>query len=113
MSEHDSIGIDNCPSIPFIEGKILLKISGFGVRNNLGHPVHVFTRTGLHQAAGVLPGLIRDIMSVGKKMFAEIFHKRYKTTTSDGQCRLRGGICISPWVTVLFLSSGSLSCKKL
>ena len=37
--------IDHCLRIPFAVGEKLVKIPGFGVRVNLGHPVHVFTQT--------------------------------------------------------------------
>ena len=75
------------PGIPFGMCEKLLKIARSGVRDNFGHPIHVFPRTGLHQTASVLARLIADVMGVTGKMVRVGFHKRNKAPADAGERR--------------------------
>jgi hypothetical protein len=99
--------INHTARIPFAVGQKLLQVSGLGIRYSLRHPVHVFTRPCLHQAARILPGFVRYIMPVGAEMVAEAPHKRHKAPADAGERRLRGGIRYSP--LVMGLSDGCVS----
>ena len=92
--------IDNGSGVPFGVGQKLLKISRFGPRYNLGHAVHVFAGTRLHQATCVLASFVRYIVAIGLKMMTETFHEGHKTPP-DASKRLRGRISFPPGFTVL------------
>ena len=99
--------IDNTARIPFAVGQKLLEIAGLGIRDNFCHPVHVFTRPRLHETAGVLPRLFRNIVAVGAEMVAEALHNGHKAPADAGERRLRGGIRFSP--LGMALSAGCVS----
>jgi len=99
--------IDDAARIPFAVGQKLLEIAGLGIRDDFRHPVHVFTRSRLHEASGILPGLFRNIVAVGAEMVAETLHKGHKAPADAGERRLRGGIRFSP--LVMALSAGCAS----
>ena len=88
--------INHTARIPLAVRQKLLKVSGFGIRYDLFHPVHIPTGTGLHQPASILTGFLRHIMTVGLKVVAKAFHERHKAPAKTGERRLRGGIRFSP-----------------
>ncbi len=95
--------IDNLSMIPFGMGQKLLKVPRLGVRHNFGHPVHVLTLTGLHQTASVLPGLIRNIMTVGLKVSRVAVHECKKATPHVPQGgRVGGCIRFAPLLSRMF-----------
>ena len=99
--------IDDTAGIPPAVGQKLLEIAGLGIRDDFGHPVHVFTRTGLHQTAGILPRPFRNIVAVGAEMVAEALYKGHKAPADAGERRLWGDMRFSPLVMVL--SAGCVS----
>ena len=52
--------VDYGACIPFAVAKKLMKVALFRIRDNFRHPVHVFTRFDLHQAASVLAGFFEN-----------------------------------------------------
>ena len=99
---------DNGSGIPLGVGQKLLKIARFGLRNNLGHAIHVFTGASLHQTTCVLTRLVRYIVPVRSEVFAEVFHKGHKTSPDAGERRLWGCIRYPPGFRTL--SPGLVSC---
>ena len=93
--------VNHLTVIPLRMGQKLLEIARFGIRHNFSHSVHIFTGTCLHQTAGVLAGLIRDIVSVRVKMFGVGIHERQEAPADTNKHGL-GGFIIFPFVSRMF-----------
>ena len=76
--------IDHLPRVPFGKCYKLSKIAGRGVWNDLGHAVHVFVRSRLHQAAGILASIVGHVMMAGLETFVAGIHERRKAPPVKG-----------------------------